>query len=1266
MSIILERTYEVDLSSPVTPRPLRDVLLTGDSSAHRIHVRLTQSGEPVTGIGGVSACFLRADGAVVAMTGETEAGGVQVLLSPACYAVPGQGSLLVRISAGDSVVTALWLECRVAGGEGDTVVDGGDVVPDLNALLARIGQMETATQQAEAAVTSASAFTSLVRLPVAWQTGYRIDYQTGLLTEDVSYAATDPISIAGGYVKQVDIAAASGVDSSGVAFYAADGSVVSCCNIGEGNGLTVTHHVLTVPAEARSLRFSSRLKNEVYKQAYATVSNPYSDILTAVRTHADQKLATQEEVGLLEDRVLTRGWHESGPALGGWTLHAGCYVDQHGEVVESEAFDTYVLTPAHTFRLYVAPAQAPSTKYLSLAVYGGTFDEDFFRTRYRSYKTENTLPAQSSPLTVSSDLVLAVSVHAGEDFAFMSDDALECPALNPALLLSSGHIQQVREGLGDALTLGDRLRQTLLQPVTEATLTRENAIWTATPGCYADAKGIIVTSAAYDSYVHTAQEGFSLWAVNPDSANYLSVALYSDSTPGAASFISRCRCYKTENTLPTASSPLTIAAGQTIIVTVAAGGDFSLLCDYDRAEVKLAGAVQLGTAQVNQVALQLPRSGRFFPVGGTASDVTFDLPCDRAGTVIRYTLSRFTDASRNADSWRLSTAVAMKDGQTLFPVVSDGEWEMALQLTGREDFIGGRLHGSEVLRSAAFTVNGQRWTPGQSAGVCRELGLREVTALYDPADETTEVATHERTYTITAEGIRIAQRVTWKVSATCDYSYICMLPILRGRDTAAPQLITGECWDDRDFTVYDISAPGFTGRPHQKAHGMTRYFLRSQDTGVEAEVGCRVVNEPESSISFVQNTANQYNKVYFSYCGENYGVAAGDVWAWEQDYRLNIAARAGDRVDALETRTAALEARTAALEETRALKLRETTDPAPVARCWPEPDTPLLPHAAFTAAPSGSGTASPQNIRALNGLTSVTLCRTGRNLFSEDFASDGDTGALARFDLPACPGESVTVSTDVPGEGTASVYVQSGALQLPVTPAAPRTVTATSQGQVTIYLRHDTASGGVDALNGVRSGTWQVQVEPGRQATPLQPFGEALQVNLGETCWGGGLDWASGTLTVTHGGIVLTGTEEVSAEGSSLGIYRYALLNVALPTDADGHSGLYSHGTYSRAAYTGLLLPNTAYAANGHLYLLTTLSTPAVLTSYLTAQAAAGTPLTVCYELAAPRTKALTLPPITAQDGMNQVFLRTGGQMSVTNHASLTHIIAALREAVGV
>lgn len=1266
MSILLDRTWDVDLLAPVTPRPLRDVLLCGDRSAHRLHVQLHRGGESVTGITGVTGCFLRADGASVIMTGETEAGGVQLVLAPACYEVPGRGSLLVRVSEGDSIVTALWLEVSVAGTASETIIDGDDVVPTLDDLLSRLAQMEQATREAQDAAASLDACRAMVQLPVSWETGYRIDYQTGLPTVDSQYAATAPIGMAGGYVAQVDILTAAASDSSGYAFYDAEGLVLSCGNIYEGTGLTLAHHVLDVPPAARSLRFSSRVKNNLYQQAAATIPTAYGDVLTAARRHADDALASREEVALLEERLLRSGWHETGPVSGLWTLRAGCYVDGSGALLEDATFDTYLLTPAHPFRLYAAAAQLPASKYVSLAVYTGAADAEHFRARYRSYKTENTMPTADAPLQVTSALVLALSVHAGEDFALMSDDPLEAPSLSSGLRLGENQLEQVRDSLSGPLGTVRTLEQALVIPGGDAELTDGQSLWTSRPGCYADGKGSLVLSEAFDSYVHTAQCDFRLWADDPDADHYLSLAVYGDSEAVPDGFLARYRCYKSENTLPASDAPLQVKAGQTLCVTVAAGADFRLLSDYALAQVRLAEGVVLGGTQLAQIAAQLPRTGPVLPLESTGDSVTLLLPTDRAGTSIRCTLVHISDTALHADCWRLGAADAVADGEVLFPLVSDGEWEMALMLQGRPDFIGGKQHGSEMMTRAAFTVNGVRWVPGEDAESCRELGLRETTTLYDPADETLPVGIHERVYTISAEGIRIAQRVRWLVDAVCDYSYVCMLPILRGHDAVTPHLITGECWDDRDFTVYDISSPGFSGRPHLKAHGMTRYFLRSRETGVEAEVTCRITNEPESSVSFVQNTADLYNKVYFSYCGPGYAVTAGDEWAWEQHYRLNIACRAGDRADEALHRLSALEERTAALEESRAAALLETTAPAPVALCWPETDSALLPRAVLSAHQAGGGAASPDNVRPLSGAETAVLCRTGRNRFCPAFAPDGDTGTLARFDLPGVPGETCTVSTDVPGTEVASVFVSVGGPPLPVTCAAPRTVTVPEGGTLSVLLRHDTAPGGVDARTGVLDGTWQVQVEPGGTATALSPFGTAREVALGETCWGGVLDWATGTLTVTHGGCVLTGAETLSPEGSGGGVYRYAVLNVAKPTVVAGHGGLFSHGSYSRSAYAGLTALHSAYAANGHLYLLSDLSTPEALAAWLRAQAAAGTPVTAVYELAAPVTRALTLPGVRAVTGLNQLFLRGGGDVSVTHHADLTHLIALLRAAVGV
>lgn len=1271
MGIIVERTYQVDLAKPMVRQQLRDVLLQGNRNAHRFHVQLTQGGENVGTLEGVTAYFLRADGATVALAGEMESGGAAVLLSSACYAVAGRAQLLVQVVAGSSTVTALWLDVLVAASATDVVVDDGSVVPSLDDLLARISQMESATSAAQAATAAVEPFRNMVQLPITWQVGYRVDYQTGEVTEDAQYAATSSIALAGGYVAQVEVTTAAAADSSGLAFYNADGHVVQCFNLTDGTGLALASHEVAVPAAARSMRFSCRVKNDWYQQAGASITTSYTDVMAAVRGHADDSLASRTELLLLEQRLLSTDWHATNAASGGWTLHAGCYVDAKGNLVESTAFDTWTLVPQRTFWIYAAPEQIPSTKYVSLAVFSGTaIEASSFRVRYRSYQTENTMPDAQSPLKATEDRLLAVSVHAGEDFALMSDDPLEAPQLGATLRLGDGQMQQVRENLGEELTAGRAgvaaLRQALLSTDTEAALTEAFPYWTQAPGCYADAKGNLVEDAGYDTYLHTAQQDYCLWAVDPDSSQYLSVAVYSGAEAVSGDFVARYRCYKTENTLPTKAQPLAVNVGQTVAVTVAADASFRLLCNYELVAVQLASGVVLGAEQIAQVAAGLPRTGRFFAVQSTADTVLFDLPTDRAGVHIRYTLARFTDAGRNADVWRLGPASVVEGSGAAavmrHPVVAEGEWEMALRLQGRSDFIGGKQHGSEVMRTAHFTCNGQAWTPGSNTGVCRELSLQQTTVLYDPQDETTPVGIHERRYIITAEGIHLAQRVVWLVDARCNYSYVCMMPILRGADATTEALVSADCWDDRDFTVYDISQPGFTGRPHQKVHGASRYWLRSAETGVEAEVGCRIVDEPEDSISFVQNTADQYNKVYFSYGGDDYTVTAGDVWQWEQDYRINVAAHAPDRAeDALQLATHAM-AGVEALTESRAAACWDVTPAAQVVACWPEPDTALLPCLTLQPMQAGSGTASPQNIRPLTAIDVLRVSATGCNLFDPTATPAEDTGTLYRFAVRANPGASYTISCNVPASGTASIYA--GADRVAVTADAPQTVTADDDGTVPVYVRHDATDGGEDAYHALLDGTRRIQVESGAEATAWQPFGSSVILRLGDAIWGGVVDWQQGTLTITHGGYVCTGAEQLSAEGSSLGVYRYAVLNVAEPTVVAGHEGTFSHGSYSRTAYSGLSLRAAAYAANGHVYLLTTHASVEALAAYLAAQYAAGTPVTVAYELAVPVVRQLALPPMQALAGINQVFHGGSGVTQVVYRASLTHVIRELREAL--
>lgn len=892
MSIVIERSYHVDTSLPMVRRRLQDVLQSGDRSAHQFKVTLTQNGTVPGNISQVYGYLCRADGTTVVVQGSAQGNVLSLPLSPACYDVPGQAQLVIRATQGESIVTALWLDMLVVGSVTDAVVDPDDIVPSLPDLLQRIGAMEAATLQAQNACISLQPFASLVQLPISWTLNKRIDYQTGLPVSDTNYCATQPIAIAGGFVTEVDVYTACANDSSALAFYDEDENPIWFQNVFDGTGLSLAHHSVSVPEKAAFMRFSCRIKNNFYQSACASIKTAYSDITAAIHS----KTAPKSDVQTVKTALLQDGWQVMSETSG-FVKQAGYYVHTNGTLTQSASYDTWTLTAPEDLRLYATSDQTPYSKYLTVALYSGSISTGTFLLRRKSYKTENSMPDQSSPLSVKRGTLMAISVQAGTGFAMMCDSALVTRVMANGVLLGEKQLQQVQGVMaGDINQLYNRtdsLSGKLLRQTGYHLLTALSAHWEKKPGYYVNESGALTAHAGYDTYVRTVGTDSGLYFEKNNPQNYLSAAVFSGE-PGADSFVGRYRSYKTENTLPTQTQPLMLSAGQLLAITVEADGAFRLFSSDTSAASTLHPGIMLDEEQLSQVDETTRRDGDPFLLQSTETALTFDLPTEKADVFLRYRLERTTNSTKNADCWGLRGVSAVKNGQVLFPVVNEGNWEIALMLENAPDFIGGRQHGSELSVSHTFRVDGKRQKISLGSQLCRELVLEERSALYHPSNETSQVGWHTKEYVITAGGIDIRQSVEWLQDVICNTSYVCMLPVVRGRDTVASQLITGKCRDNLDFTDYDISLPGFTGRPHQKRHGATGYLLWSEETGVRAEVNCRIEAEPESSISFVQNTENQYNKVYFSYCGEAFSVSAGNIWRWQQRYRLNVCAMMPD------------------------------------------------------------------------------------------------------------------------------------------------------------------------------------------------------------------------------------------------------------------------------------------------------------------------------------------------------------------------------------
>ena len=157
-----ETWLKTDLMQPNQVVPLHGRLFSQDAMSNLIGVHVFSDGEPVESLNGtVTGWVIRADGATVAIDGETSGNDAYIILPQAAYAVVGNITIAIRLvdtSGEDTVETTLGV-CTgyVYRTTTDTIVDPGEVVPDLAELLAAIEAMEEATSDAVEAAEAAQA-----------------------------------------------------------------------------------------------------------------------------------------------------------------------------------------------------------------------------------------------------------------------------------------------------------------------------------------------------------------------------------------------------------------------------------------------------------------------------------------------------------------------------------------------------------------------------------------------------------------------------------------------------------------------------------------------------------------------------------------------------------------------------------------------------------------------------------------------------------------------------------------------------------------------------------------------------------------------------------------------------------------------------------------------------------------------------------------------------------------------------------------------------
>lgn len=149
---VIETWLKCDLQHVVRVQELDGNMFTADNGANRVGVIVTDHGEPVTLVNGITAYFIRADEGTLIITGQTQGNRGWVDLPASAYVKTGPFSLVIK----NGLTTIGACTGYVYRSTTDEIIDPGHVIPSLEELLAEIANMRTATAAANTATGAAN------------------------------------------------------------------------------------------------------------------------------------------------------------------------------------------------------------------------------------------------------------------------------------------------------------------------------------------------------------------------------------------------------------------------------------------------------------------------------------------------------------------------------------------------------------------------------------------------------------------------------------------------------------------------------------------------------------------------------------------------------------------------------------------------------------------------------------------------------------------------------------------------------------------------------------------------------------------------------------------------------------------------------------------------------------------------------------------------------------------------------------------------------
>ena len=245
---------------------------------------------------------------------------------------------------------------------------------------------------------------------------------------------------------------------------------------------------------------------------------------------------------------------------------------------------------------------------------------------------------------------------------------------------------------------------------------------------------------------------------------------------------------------------------------------------------------------------------------------------------VNYNIAHSVREEVFCDTWRLSTAFAFDDElKNEYPLGPRAEWDMALHLKDRDDFIGGLLHGDEFFTQVSLYLNGRETEISSVTSLTplEELSLCVDSLGYDPADHKSLVLRHSKAYSLTHGGIALDQTVEWQGDYELTSCYMAMMPPYKK-------------YTDHFSTDTDPESREIGGENHNIPGAGSATLTGESGHLFRMSVPIYPCYESGGRLLIQDNGGNPYNKMYFPVCLESASVMAGEVWKTRTEYEIKI------------------------------------------------------------------------------------------------------------------------------------------------------------------------------------------------------------------------------------------------------------------------------------------------------------------------------------------------------------------------------------------